>query len=126
MKFLNPIFGLVVVATLFFGCKDTASKPTAKNVEATTTKEIAIAAKPEKVSFKIDGMMCPDGCAKMIQKKLADTKGVQEVKVDFEAKTATVNFDLDQLSAAAIVKAVETAGDGKTYKVSDVKTGTKG
>ena len=126
MKFSNPLFGLTVVATLFFGCKDTASKPKAENTDSTTTKEIAIAAKPEKVSFKIDGMMCPDGCAKMIQKKLADTKGVQEVKVDFEAKTATVNFDLDQLSSAAIVKAVETAGDGKTYKVSDVKTGTKG
>ena len=67
-------------------------------------------------------MVCPDGCAKMIEKKLADTKGVQEVKVDYEAKTATVNFDLDKLSSDQLVKAVESAGDGKTYKVSDLKT----
>ncbi len=123
MKFSNSIFGLALVSTLFFGCKDTASKPTAENAEATATKEIAIAVKPEKVSFKIDGMVCPEGCAKMIEKKLAETQGVQEVKVDYDAKTATVNFDLDKLSSEAIVKAVESAGDGKTYKVSDVKTG---
>lgn len=126
MKFLTPLFGLALVATLFFGCKDTASKPTAENTDAAATKEIAIAVKPEKVSFKIDGMVCPGGCAKMIETKLAETKGVQEAKVDYDAKTATVNFDLDKLSSEAIIKAVESAGDGKTYKVSDVKTATKG
>ena len=126
MKFLNSILGLAILSTLFFGCKDTASRPTDKNsAKETTTKEIAIAVKPEKVSFKIDGMVCPDGCAKMIEKKLSETQGVQEAKVDFKAKTATVSFDLDKLSSADLVKAVESAGDGKTYKVSDVKTGNK-
>jgi len=122
MKFLNPLFGFAVLSTLLFGCKDTASKPTAENVESSTKKEIAVAVKPEKVSFKIDGMVCPDGCAKMIEKKLAETQGVQEAKVDYETKTAIVNFDLDKISSLDLVKAIETSGDGKTYKVSDVKT----
>ncbi len=126
MKILNSILGLALLSTLFFGCKDTASKPTDENALATTKKEIAIAVKPEKVSFKIDGMVCPEGCSKMIEKKLAETQGVQEVKVDYEAKTATINFDLDKISSQDLVKAVESAGDGKTYKVSDVKTGIKG
>jgi periplasmic mercuric ion binding protein len=125
MKFSKSIVGLVVSAILFIGCKDTASKPTADKTEATTKKEVAVAAKPETASFSIDGMVCPDGCAKMIEKKLADMPGVQEAKVDYEAKKAIVNFDLDKLSSTDLVKAVETAGDGKTYKVSDVKTGTK-
>lgn len=126
MKSLNSIFGLALLATLFFGCKDTASKPTDGNIAATAKKEISIAVKPEKVSFKIDGMVCPDGCSKMIEKKLAETQGVQEAKVDYEAKTATVNFDLDKISSQDLVKEVESAGDGKTYKVSDVKTENKG
>jgi periplasmic mercuric ion binding protein len=126
MKILNSILGFALLSTLSIGCKDTASKPTDENALATTKKEIAIAVKPEKVSFKIDGMVCPDGCAKMIEKKLAETQGVQEVNVDYEAKTATVNFDLDKISSQDLVKAVESAGDGKTYKVSDVKTGIKG
>ena len=33
-----------------------------------------------------------------------------------------VNFDLDKLTSEQLVKAVESAGDGKTYKVSDIKT----
>ena len=125
MKILNSILSFALLSTLFVGCKNTASGPTAENVEAKTTKEIAIVVKPEKVSFTIDGMVCPDGCAKMIEKKLAETEGVQDVKVDFEAKTATVNFDLDKISSQNLVKAVESAGDGKTYKVSNVKTGNK-
>lgn len=125
MKILNSILGFALLSTVFVGCKDTASAPTAENEAAKTTKEIAIAVKPEKVSFTIDGMACPAGCAKMIEKKLAETQGVQEAKVDFEAKTATVNFDLDKISSQNLVKAVESAGDGKTYKVSNVKTGNK-
>jgi len=126
MKILNSFLGLAVLSIVLIGCKDAASKPIEENTETTTKKEIAIAVKPEQVSFKIDGMACPDGCAKMIEKKLAETQGIQEVKVDFETQTATVNFDLDKLSSADIVKAVEASADGKTYKVSDVKTGNKG
>ena len=125
MKFSNFILVFAVLSTVLFGCKDTASKPIAENAEVSTKKEIAVAVKPEKVSFTIDGMVCPDGCAKMIEKKLAETQGVQEAKVDYKAKTATVNFDLDKVSSQDLVKAVELAGDGKTYKVSNVKTENK-
>ena len=51
--------------------------------------------------------------------------GVQTAKVDFDKKEATVNFDGDKLSSSDLVKTVETAADGKTYKVSDIKTGNK-
>lgn len=125
MKLTSYIVSALVTGVLVTGCKDTASKPTMSASNETPKKEVA-AAHPETASFKIDGMVCPDGCAKMIEKKLNGLNGVQEAKVDFETKTVTVNFDLDQISSEDLVKTVETSGDGKTYKVSDVKTGHKG
>ncbi len=44
-------------------------------------------------SFTIDGMSCAVGCAKTIEKKLAGLDGVQDAKVDFDKKTATVSYD---------------------------------
>lgn len=125
MKFSKSIVGLAFSAALFIGCKDTASKPAEANDEASTKKEIAAATKPETASFHIEGMTCAEGCAKTIEKKLSEMDGVQNAKVDFDKKEATVNFDLDKLKADDLVKAVEATGDGQTYKVSDVKTGTK-
>ena len=92
---------------------------------ATTTKKVVAATKPATAQFHIEGMTCPEGCAKTIEKKLSEMEGVQNAKVDFDKKEATVNFDLDKLKADDLVKAVETTGDGKTYKVSAVKTEKK-
>ncbi|MEC4004177.1 heavy-metal-associated domain-containing protein [Flavobacterium sp. SUN052] len=126
MKFSKSIVSLALSAMLFVACnKNTASKPADDITETTTKKEVAAAVKPETASFTIDGMVCPDGCAKTIEKKLSAMDGVQNAKIDFEKKEATVNFDLDKLKSEDLVKAVETTGDGKTYKVSNVKTGTK-
>lgn len=125
MKFSKSIVGLVLATVFFVGCKNSISKPVEDSTESATNKEVAAAIKPETASFTIDGMTCPDGCAKTIEKKLSELEGVQNAKVDFEKKQATVNFDLDKLTSDDLVKAVETTGDGQTYKVSNVKTGTK-
>lgn len=125
MKFSKTIVGLAFSAALFIGCKDTASKSAMANDKTSAKKEIAVATKPETASFHIEGMTCAVGCAKTIEEKLSNMEGVQNAKVDFDKEEATVNFDLDKLTSADIVKAVEATGDGKTYKVSDVKTGAK-
>jgi Cu+-exporting ATPase len=114
------------MATLFFvSCKnnDKTSVEAATKIDA--KKEIAAAVKPQTASFTIDGMTCPEGCAKTIEKNLSEMEGVQNAKVDFDKKLATVNFDLDKLKSDDIVKAVEATGDGQSYKVSNVKIGTK-
>lgn len=126
MKFSKSIFTLALSTMLFVACnKNSASKPTEDTTEETSKKEVAAAVKPETASFTIDGMTCPEGCAKTIEKKLSEMEGVQNAKVDFDKKQATVNFDLDKLTSDDLVKAVENTGDGQTYKVSNVKTGTK-
>lgn len=129
MKISKGIIGLALASVLFVGCKNSDSKPTEVSGEnlnqVQIKKEIAAATKPETASFHIEGMTCAMGCAKTIEKKLADMDGVQSATVDFEAKTATVNFDLDKLKSEDLVKTTEACADGKTYKVSDVKVGKK-
>ncbi len=67
-------------------------------------------------------MTCAMGCAKTIEKKLAEMDGVQKATVDFDKKTATVEFDANKQTSEKLVETVEAAADGKTYKVSNVKS----
>jgi Cu+-exporting ATPase len=121
MKLSKSLLSIAFATLLFVSCKNNEKTLIKSNVK----KEIAAAVKPETASFTIEGMTCPEGCAKTIEKKLSEMEGVQNAKVDFDKKQDTVNFDLDKLKALDLVKAVETTGDGQTYKVSNVKTGTK-
>jgi Cu+-exporting ATPase len=125
MKFSNSILSIALTSLLFFGCKNNDKNNADSTAKAGSKKEITAAVKPETASFTIDGMTCPEGCAKTIEKKLSEMDGVKNAKVDFDKKQATVNFDLDKLKSEDLVKAVETTGDGQTYKVSNLKTGTK-
>jgi copper chaperone CopZ len=124
MKIQNSIIGLAVTTLFFISCKnnDKALVETTKKTDV--KKEIAAVVKPETASFSIDGMTCAVGCAKTIEKQLSVMDGVQNAKVDFDKKVATVNFDLDKLKSEDLVKAVESTGDGQTYKVSNIKLGT--
>ena len=123
MKIQNSIIGLAVTTLFFVSCKnnDKALVETTKKTDV--KKEIAAVVKPETASFSIDGMTCAVGCAKTIEKQLSEMDGVQNAKVDFDKKIATVNFDLDKLKSENLVKAVESTGDGQTYKVSNIKLG---
>ena len=122
---ISKIYLVVTLAIVtFIGCKNTDSKAP-KLKETVAKKEIAVAVQPETASFHIEGMTCAIGCAKTIEEKLSEMEGVQNAKVDFDKKEAIVNFDLDKLTATDLVKVVQATGDGKTYKVSGLKTANK-
>lgn len=124
MKFTSSILTLALSSLLFIGCKETNQKAELDENTTTVSKEVnhkTIASKPETATFQIDGMSCAVGCAKTIEKKLNATNGIQEAKVDFDKKEATVNFDADAISSEKIQEIVEKAADGKTYKVSNIK-----
>ena len=128
MKFTKIIASLAIAGLVLVSCKKEEDKSLqVVNAEKTAPKEHKpIAAENlQTASFTIEGMTCAMGCAKTIEEKLADMDGVQNAKVDFETKMATVNFDLDKLKSEDLVKAAESCADGKTYKVSDVKLGNK-
>lgn len=121
MNFTKSLLTLALTSGLLFSCKDTANKPTAGNNETDTKKEVVAAVKPETASFKIDGMTCAMGCAKTIETKLTKLEGVQKATVDFDKKQATVEFDATIQTPEKITKVVESAADGETYKVSEMK-----
>ena len=122
MNFTKSLLTFGLASTLLFSCKDTASKPIAGSDKTNTKKEVAVAAKPETASFKIDGMTCAMGCAKTIESKLSKMNGVQKATVDFDKKQATVEFDAAVISPENLSKTVESTGDGETYKVSGMQT----
>ncbi len=107
---------LVAVSTVFVSCK---KENTTAEVKPTETKAIAQAAT---ASFEIEGMSCAMGCAKVIEKKIAGLDGVQKATVDFDKKTATIEYDAAIQSPEKIVETVEAVADGKTYKVINVKS----
>lgn len=121
MNLTKSLLTLSLSAMLFVSCKQTDSAPKTENAAVAST-ETAAPAKLETASFSIEGMTCAIGCAKTIEKELSGMEGVQKATVDFEKKTATVEFDANKQTPETLVKTVEATADGKTYKVSNVKS----
>jgi mercuric ion binding protein len=125
MNFLKSILTITLASLLFVGCKEktteTVSDATTENSAPKVKKEIA-AANLQTASFSIEGMTCEIGCAKTIEKELNGLDGVQKATIDFEKKSATISFDKTILKTENISKVVEATGDGKTYKVSNMKS----
>ncbi|GGB85444.1 hypothetical protein GCM10007424_26870 [Flavobacterium suaedae] len=123
MKITKSIAMFAMAAMLFVSCKEIAKEPDAANSNETTTEAEAsneTAANLETTSFEIEGMTCAIGCAKVIENKLAKMDGVSEAKVDFDSKTATIQYDAAQQSPEKIVETVEGIAEG-AYKVANVK-----
>jgi mercuric ion binding protein len=126
MKFTKSIAIIAFSSLLFASCKDNKAEANSKTASTETVapkvkKEIT-AANLQTASFKIEGMTCAIGCAKTIQEELTALDGVQTAKVDFDKKLATVTFDKTIQNPETLTKVVQATGDGKTYKVSDMKS----
>lgn len=119
MNFAKNISIIACAALVFASCKDNAKAEA--TADANKTESAAIAANQETTTFKIEGMTCPEGCAKTIESKLSGMEGVSKATVDFESKTATVSFDPAKQTPENFVEKVEKIADG-AYKVSDVKS----
>ncbi|MGQ7946256.1 heavy-metal-associated domain-containing protein [Flavobacterium sp. WC2509] len=126
MNFTKTIAVIVLSGVFFASCKDnkTEVKAETASTEATTPKvkkEIATE-NLQTASFTIEGMTCAVGCAATIQEELTALDGVQTAKVDFDKKLATVTFDKTIQNPENLTKIVQATGDGKTYKVSNMKS----
>ncbi|MGX7667249.1 heavy-metal-associated domain-containing protein [Flavobacterium pedocola] len=126
MTFSKTLLVLAVSGLALTSCKK-EEKTAEAAVEANATTEVAAPKKEiavndlQSASFEIEGMTCAMGCAATIEKKLAETEGVKEAKVDFETKTATVSFDKNVNNQETLTEIVEGVADGKTYKVTKYK-----
>jgi mercuric ion binding protein len=126
MNFTKSIAMLALSGLLLASCKDNKSEAKTETASAETAapkvkQEIAVA-NLQTASFKIEGMTCAIGCAATIQEELTALDGVQTAKVDFDKKLATVTFDKTVQTPENLTKVVQATGDGKTYKVSDMKS----
>jgi copper chaperone CopZ len=105
----------VILATFvigaIFGCSDaeletTEATPAAFNAAGGPT-----------VEFSVPDMMCPDSCAVKTKEILAGQAGAKDVRVDFEAKTATVVVNEGEFDAdAALAALVDHGFDHSTLK----------
>ena len=125
MNFKKSIVIVALATVLFTACKPKSTEIVSNETTDTTTvivkKEIA-AANLQTASFSVEGMSCAVGCAKTIQEDLTKLDGVQEATVDFETKLAKVTFDKTVQTPEKLTKVVESVADGKTYKVSNMKS----
>ena len=125
MNFSKSLLVLSLSGVMFVSCKN-ETKPTEAGEQTETAKDTtagkATAENLQTASFTIEGMSCAVGCAKVIEKKLASLDGVQEAKVDFEKKTATISYNSAKQTPETLVETVEAVAGGETYKVSNVKS----
>ena len=69
----------------------------------------AFAGAPQTVVLDVQNMTCAL-CPITVKKSLQQVPGVAEANVDLDKKTATVRFDPDRISTAALVNATTNAG----------------
>lgn len=115
MKYIKASV-LVMSFFLFTGCVN-KQQSVAEKVENQVPKQAEI----RNVVLNIEGMTCEIGCAKLIESKLAKTKGIEKVEVKFEDKRGLVRYDASQISEKEMVSVVEKIAGGDLYKVLNVK-----
>jgi len=69
----------------------------------------AFAGSPQTVVLDVQKMTC-DLCSVTVKKALEKVPGVAEAKIDYDHKTATVKYDPEKASVAALMKATTNAG----------------
>lgn len=119
MNFAKKLSVVAFAALAFASCKNTNAEPAGDEKKADSVENKATAQNLETASFKIDGMMCPQGCAATIEKKLSRMDGVEKAKVDFDSKMATIEFDPSKQTVTTFTQTVEKMGE---YKVSEIKS----
>jgi periplasmic mercuric ion binding protein len=122
MNIVKSLLTILITCHLMLSCKDKATEIEASKEGVSAVKKEIKAENLEKTSFTITGMTCAIGCAKTIQEELTMLEGVQTATVDFEKKLAIISFDKTLQTPESLTKVVEKTGDGKTYKVSNIKS----
>ena len=75
----------------------------------------ALATSPQTTVLDVRNMTCTL-CPITVKKSLENVPGVAQARIDFEKKTATVKFDADKTTAAALVNATTEAGYPSTVR----------
>lgn len=75
---------------------------------------------PQTITLKLQNMTCAL-CPITIKKALQDVKGVLQVIVDFDTKTAAITFDSKKTNSDDLIKATTNAGYPSAIAASNVR-----
>ncbi len=102
---LGITLGLVAVA----GCNQKESAPERVGRPASEFRQAPPQQEPRSAVIWVKGLSCPL-CVQAIKKELAAVKGVEQIDVNYENESATVNFSRKPPTREQLVKAVERTG----------------
>jgi copper chaperone CopZ len=102
---------IVCMCLLAIGCSQSTenqfSKVPAEEPAAEATPAVFNVEGAPTVAFSVPDMMCEHSCVPMVRETLAEQPGVKDVKVDLQAKTATVAVDKDEFDADKAIAALK-------------------
>lgn len=100
-------FFLISAAFLLLTCTSESGN-TSDSTESKTPEVPA----NDSALLSIEGMVCPSGCAKPIEEKLASCAGVSSCVVDFNNQTAFVRFDNASITPDSMIQVIGAVNDG--------------
>lgn len=123
MKIRILSLAMMASAALFIGCGQTGSD--ASQAEGTTVEMMKVEdmETPTQLAVKIDGMMCPSGCAAAIQSECGKLAGMGESTVSFEEGKGYFTFDASKLTQADVISCIEKTNGGDHYTVTLIEEG---
>lgn len=98
---------LLIMFMLLLGCTENSNK--SKHTDVNQAGNVF-------VEVPIEGMSCM-ACVAKVKKTLSDLSGINEVKVSLENKSATIQYNLDNISLDKIKQAIDEIG----YKAGTMK-----
>lgn len=115
MKNCRIIFA-VATLSMFISC----SSNSGENSAETEQPKISVAemAEPATLTVGITGMMCPDGCAAVVQKEVLALDGVGSSNVYFGSRTGEFQYDAAIISQEEIIAVIESVNKG-AYKTEN-------
>jgi copper chaperone CopZ len=108
------LFGFAVL-----GCSEATNPPFRASSQPAAIAVFNAAGAPI-VEFSVPDMMCEEGCATTVRDILSHHPGVKDVRVDFEAKKATVAIEEDDFDPQQAIAALIDKGFDHSILVTDV------
>ena len=103
---MKSIATLTAAFLFVSGCSfESGTLPETTSDVTTTPAAFNVAGAPT-ASLHVPNMHCEFSCVEKVKQVLADQKGVKEVKIDFETKTATVAIDEAAFDADGAIAAL--------------------
>lgn len=117
------LFAIAIMASaaFFTGCGHSGTEASQEEETAVEMMKVEDMETPTHLAVKIDGMMCPSGCAAAIQKECGKLAGMGESNVNFDEGKGYFTFDASKLTQADVISCIEKTNGGDHYTVTVVE-----